>query len=79
MSRPFDDTKQWWRDELRALGQIVHQLHLDENLVPKGTWQTCTMASCSRIRAIIDESKRDIGVTDIAIEDIVSIKVRRER
>jgi hypothetical protein len=53
MSRPYDGTDQWWREEIEQLAQIMHQGHIYE----KGSWRTCPMASCSRVRAILDESE----------------------
>lgn len=80
MSKPFDSTNQWWRGELRELAQIVHQLHLDEEVSPpRTTWRTCSMASCSRIRAIIEESKTGGEVIELPVEDVVSIVVRRRK
>ena len=77
MSRPFDSTNDWWRDELKELAQIVHQLHLDREGTPKATWRTCPMASCSRIRAIIEESKTGQEIMEFPVEDVISIVVRK--
>ena len=79
MSKPYDGTDAWWRSELRELAQIVHQIHLDPEKSPIGGWRTCRMASCSRIRVIIDESHRKLDTVEMNVDDIISIKVRREK
>ena len=76
MSRPFDDTSAWWRDELRELAPIVHNGHAHE--VKEGTWSICPRASCSRIRAILDESKHEIDTVDVPSEDLVFVRIRRK-
>lgn len=74
MSRPFDDTSAWWREELRALAQIVHQLHTEHG----GTWMSCPMASCTRFRDVIAESGSSTKTVDLSPEEIVFVRVRRK-
>lgn len=73
MSRPFDDTNQWWREELTALAQIVHQGHTAQG----GTWRSCPKSSCTRFRAVLEASHEGPEHFDVLPEDIIVVRIRR--
>ncbi len=51
--RPFDGSLDWWRDELSALAQIVHNGH---GAADGQTWRVCTRASCVRFRDVLADA-----------------------
>lgn len=74
MGRPFDGSHQWWREELQQIASIVHSIHPEG-----GSWQTCPMGSCTRIRSVIEETQRrerqmklsDVQLAQIGLEACV--------
>lgn len=61
MARPFDGSINWWTEELRQIAQITHQGH---HTLGAGSWRTCPMASCARIRSVLEE----VEVVDATVD-----------